>query len=122
MLFTYGVAQTIIEIPVSVRGPTLAEFWNSEIISNKVAVVLLISSGIFLMAITAMLLFWRKPLGPDGGVVPTNFWGFHRVVRGGGWLDDARGCRSAYRFRVRPRASYTIIGFRVVCEVTEDPE
>jgi len=60
VLFTYGEGQTIIEIPVSVRGPTLAEFWNSEIITNKVTVALLIFSGIFLMVITAMLLFWRK--------------------------------------------------------------
>ncbi len=60
----------------------------------------------------------EDPPGPLEGVVPTEFRGFHRVVRGGGWLDDARGCRSAYRFR--GRYGTEVIGFRVVCEVTEE--
>ncbi len=64
----------------------------------------------------------EDPLGPDRDVAPENQWGVHMVVRGGSWLDDARGCRSAYRFRGMPRSGYNIIGFRVVCEVTEDPE
>jgi formylglycine-generating enzyme required for sulfatase activity len=64
----------------------------------------------------------EDPLGPQLGIVRTDFGGFHMVERGGCWLDDARGCRSAYRFRGNPRARYQIIGFRVVCEVTADPE
>ncbi len=62
----------------------------------------------------------EDPPGPLEGVVRTDFGRFHMVVRGGGWLDDARGCRSAYRFRALRQTE--VIGFRVVCEVTEDPE
>jgi formylglycine-generating enzyme required for sulfatase activity len=64
----------------------------------------------------------EDPLGPQLGVVRTDFGGFHMVERGGCWLDDARGCRSAYRFRGMPGTRYCIIGFRVVCEVAADPQ
>jgi formylglycine-generating enzyme required for sulfatase activity len=57
------------------------------------------------------------PKGPDKGVLPTDYKDFYRVVRGGGWVDEARGCRSAYRFRAMPHDGYQIVGFRVVCEV-----
>lgn len=63
------------------------------------------------------------PPGPDKGVIKTSFQDkfskdeFFRVVRGGCWLDEARGCRSAYRSRFQPTDPYRIIGFRVVCEV-----
>ena len=60
----------------------------------------------------------EDPPGPLEGVVPTDFGRFHMVVRGGGWLDDARGCRSAYRFRALRQTE--VIGFRVVCEVMEE--
>jgi formylglycine-generating enzyme required for sulfatase activity len=69
----------------------------------------------------------QDPAGPDKGVVPTGYktrntpgegqW--YRVIRGGSWLDEARGCRSAYRFRAMPNEPYQIVGFRVVCEVNQ---
>jgi formylglycine-generating enzyme required for sulfatase activity len=36
-----------------------------------------------------------------------------RVIRGGGWYDDGRGCRSALRYRVAPSFRYYLLGFRV---------
>ena len=61
----------------------------------------------------------EDPLGPPFGVTPSDFGGFHMVVRGGSWVDDARGCRSAYRFRAMPETQYRIIGFRVACDIEE---
>ncbi|MFT5524438.1 MAG: sulfatase modifying factor 1 [Pirellulaceae bacterium] len=66
----------------------------------------------------------NDPLGPPVGVVSTKFDNFGKqnyfvVVRGGCWVDDGRGCRSAYRFRAMPNTQYRLIGFRVVCEVTK---
>jgi formylglycine-generating enzyme required for sulfatase activity len=57
------------------------------------------------------------PQGPAKGVLPTDYKDFYRVVRGGSWLDEARGCRSAYRFRAMPHDAYQIVGLRVVCEI-----
>ena len=55
--------------------------------------------------------------GPAKGVVGTGFAkDFFRVVRGGCWLDEARGCRAAYRFRLQSSEPYRLVGFRVVCE------
>jgi formylglycine-generating enzyme required for sulfatase activity len=59
----------------------------------------------------------EDPTGPAKGVLPTDYKDFYRVVRGGCWLDEARACRSAYRFRAMPHDAYQLIGFRVVCEV-----
>ena len=64
----------------------------------------------------------EDPLGPPFGVVESSFGGFHMVARGGSWVDEARGCRSAYRFRAMPATQYRIIGFRVVCDVAGDQE
>ncbi|HEY3856315.1 MAG TPA: formylglycine-generating enzyme family protein [Verrucomicrobiae bacterium] len=36
-----------------------------------------------------------------------------RVLRGGSWYDTARGCRSAYRDRLRPDVRYRNFGLRV---------
>ena len=36
-----------------------------------------------------------------------------RVIRGGAWGDGARGCRSAYRYRVEPGYRCELLGFRV---------
>ncbi len=55
------------------------------------------------------------PPGPARGVLPTGFDDYFLVVRGGSWLDDARGCRSAYRFRYQPSERYRLVGFRVAC-------
>ena len=58
------------------------------------------------------------PKGPANGVVPTGFRDqFFRVVRGGCWLDEARGCRAAHRFRLMPDERYRWVGFRVACDV-----
>ncbi len=59
----------------------------------------------------------EDPLGPPVGVLPDDFGNFFLVVRGGSWLDDARACRSALRFRAMHRNRYWLIGFRVVCEI-----
>jgi formylglycine-generating enzyme required for sulfatase activity len=61
----------------------------------------------------------KDPKGPEKGVLSTDYKDFYRVVRGGSWLDEARGCRSAYRFRAMPHDGYQIVGFRVVCEVKD---
>jgi formylglycine-generating enzyme required for sulfatase activity len=39
--------------------------------------------------------------------------GSYRVLRGGSWLSDARGCRSAYRFRFTPVSRSDSLGFRL---------
>jgi formylglycine-generating enzyme required for sulfatase activity len=66
------------------------------------------------------------PKGPPQGVLRTGFQfnstdpgdtGFFLVVRGGSWLDEGRGCRSAYRFRYMPHTRYRLAGFRVACDV-----
>ena len=60
------------------------------------------------------------PKGPAKGVVKTGFGNdYFTVLRGGSWLDPARGCRSAYRFRLQPIEAYRIAGFRVACEIAE---
>jgi formylglycine-generating enzyme required for sulfatase activity len=60
------------------------------------------------------------PKGPAKGVLSTDYKDFYRVVRGGCWLDEARACRSAYRYRAMPHDAYRLIGFRVVCEVKDE--
>jgi formylglycine-generating enzyme required for sulfatase activity len=50
-------------------------------------------------------------------VLSTNYNSFFVVVRGGCWLDEARGCRAAYRFRLQPTEQYRLVGFRVACDV-----
>ena len=57
------------------------------------------------------------PLGPPFGVLSDGYERFYLTVRGGSWLDDARACRSAYRYRAMDRTPNRLIGFRVVCEV-----
>ena len=69
----------------------------------------------------------EDPLGPPFGVISTTFTNngkqnFFVVVRGGCWVDDARACRSAYRFRAMPNTQYRLIGFRVVCDVETKPK
>jgi formylglycine-generating enzyme required for sulfatase activity len=60
----------------------------------------------------------EDPSGPAVGVVPTGFAkDFFHVVRGGSWLDEGRGCRSAYRFRLQSTEPYRLVGFRVVCVI-----
>ena len=59
----------------------------------------------------------ENPQGPPQGVLPTDYKDFYRVVRGGSWLDEARACRTAYRFRAMPSDGYQLVGFRVVCDV-----
>ena len=66
----------------------------------------------------------KDPTGPPVGVTPTGFTKkrstakkYYLSVRGGCWLDDARACRSACRFKGMPEINYRLIGFRVVCEI-----
>ena len=59
----------------------------------------------------------EDPQGPPFGVLSDEFKKFYLTVRGGCWLDDARACRSAYRYRAMTRNPYRLIGIRVVCEV-----
>ncbi len=60
----------------------------------------------------------EDPKGPASGVLSTGFANnFYHVVRGGCWLDEARACRAAYRFRLQPTEPYRLVGFRVVCEI-----
>jgi formylglycine-generating enzyme required for sulfatase activity len=54
------------------------------------------------------------PLGPSGG-------GSARVCRGGFWGDDARRCRSAFRFRHGPRYRNIILGFRMARSSVSQP-
>jgi formylglycine-generating enzyme required for sulfatase activity len=46
------------------------------------------------------------PQGPPSGS--------DRVIRGGGWLDDAGDCRSAYRIYAAPGSRYDGLGFRLL--------
>jgi formylglycine-generating enzyme required for sulfatase activity len=46
------------------------------------------------------------PLGASSGAI--------RVLRGGGWGNDAENCRSAYRNDVEPAGRSGGIGFRVL--------
>jgi formylglycine-generating enzyme required for sulfatase activity len=58
----------------------------------------------------------EDPKGPEKGAVPTGFGSdSFLVVRGGFWLDEARACRSAYRYRLMPSDPYRWVGFRVAC-------
>jgi formylglycine-generating enzyme required for sulfatase activity len=60
----------------------------------------------------------EDPQGPPKGVLPTGYHNdFYLVARGGCWIDEARGCRSAYRFRFMPSDPYRLVGFRVACAV-----
>ena len=62
----------------------------------------------------------QDPKGPANGVLKTDFHNeFYRVVRGGCWLDEARACRAAYRFRLQATEPYRWVGFRVVCDVSK---
>ena len=58
---------------------------------------------------------WYSISYPGGEVIdPTGAAsGTSRVLRGGGWIDDAWRCRSAFRVRVSPNFSVLHVGFRV---------
>jgi formylglycine-generating enzyme required for sulfatase activity len=58
------------------------------------------------------------PKGPKEGVMHTGYRkDYFQVVRGGCWLDEARACRAAFRFRLQPSEPYRWVGLRVVCEI-----
>ena len=46
-----------------------------------------------------------NPTGPASGA--------NRVLRGGGWSDDARYCRVSFRSSLSPSGSYSYMGFRL---------
>ncbi len=69
------------------------------------------------------------PYTSDRAVDPT---GYHssdtmRVCRGGSWVNFPWHCRSSCRFRIQteepklPTAKSLLVGFRVVCDIPEDP-
>ncbi len=64
----------------------------------------------------------ENPLGPPFGALSDDYDNFYLVIRGGSWLDDARACRSAYRYRAMHRNRYWTIGFRVVSEIDATEE
>jgi len=47
-----------------------------------------------------------NPIGPSSGD--------YRVLRGGSWFNDARFCRSARRFTIRPDYRSNVVGFRLM--------
>ncbi len=47
--------------------------------------------------------------------------GSGRVFRGGCWINDARGCRSAFRYGYEPDVRYFNLGFRLSRSITLDP-
>ena len=48
-------------------------------------------------------------------LIPAAGPGESRLLRGGSWDNDPRGCRSAYRYGSHPGVRLSIIGFRVCC-------
>ena len=48
----------------------------------------------------------KNPTGPSSGT--------DRVIRGGSWIENAKGCRSARRRNFDPQKDYSDIGFRIV--------
>ncbi|MBN1290575.1 MAG: SUMF1/EgtB/PvdO family nonheme iron enzyme [Candidatus Latescibacteria bacterium] len=48
----------------------------------------------------------NNPTGPSSGS--------DRVIRGGSWIENAKGCRSARRKGYNPQKDYSDIGFRIV--------
>ena len=62
---------------------------------------------------------------PDGEPDPCHHGdtrGGPRVVRGGSWIDGPRGLRSAFRNWSRPQVQSEVLGFRVVCGGSPQPE
>jgi formylglycine-generating enzyme required for sulfatase activity len=59
---------------------------------------------------------WYSDSLPGGSVTDPRgpISGSDRVLRGGGWSYDGRGCRSAYRNYDWPDNRYDYYGFRVV--------
>jgi len=55
----------------------------------------------------------NKPKAFDGSRGVSAGSGSGRVLRGGSWLIDARGCRSAFRFYLDPGFSYGFLGLRL---------
>jgi len=47
-----------------------------------------------------------NPTGPASGT--------NRITRGGSWIENAKGCRSARRREYNPQKDYSDIGFRIV--------
>jgi sulfatase modifying factor 1 len=57
--------------------------------------------------------FWTYASAPtDGSPQRAAHGSGARVLRGGSWIDDARGCRSAYRFGGPPAVRWPYVGFR----------
>lgn len=58
---------------------------------------------------------WYEKYSPEAVTDPAGpANGAYRVLRGGGWYNNACICRSAYRYNRNPSRYYSNIGFRVV--------
>ncbi|MBR4170397.1 MAG: formylglycine-generating enzyme family protein, partial [Kiritimatiellae bacterium] len=61
---------------------------------------------------------WYGDYPTGNGTDPTGpASGSYRVLRGGCWGSDARGCRSALRYWGNPDSRYFSVGFRLLCSV-----
>ncbi len=66
---------------------------------------------------------WYGKYSSTGVTDPTGASsGSNRVIRGGGWDDIARGCRSAFRYWFRPSDRNNGLGFRLLRTVPENNE
>ena len=63
----------------------------------------------------------KYPVRPSIDPAVSSGKGAGRVMRGGGWNDGARYCRSAIRGRVKPGNRYGDVGFRLSRSVALDP-
>ena len=66
--------------------------------------------------------WWQPDLGTDAITEPTGpATGTERVLRGGGWSNGARSCRSAYRISLEPNMASLYYGFRLCVLLTPVP-
>ena len=52
-------------------------------------------------------------------VYDLDVYGAYRVIRGGGWADEAWSCRAGVRRRTHPSARFDDLGFRLARSVTQ---
>ena len=61
---------------------------------------------------------WYSSRTPTGGKDPVGaVSGSYRVVRGGGWLDDASYCERGYRYYGDPSFGNSSLGLRLACRL-----